>query len=290
MQWIGSDDAKDNATYVRYAATQMEERLAAHKSSAVLRKDFMYYLLNAKDPESGRGLSQKELDADASLLISAGSDTISTTLSSTIFYLLHNPHSLAKATAEVRKQFSSVEEIRGGDKLQTLTYLRACVDESLRLAPPVPSHLPREVAAGGMTIDGHHFPEGTVVGVSPFAIHHSPDYYPDPFTFHPERWIVNEAVGVSAEQVALAKSAFCPFSLGPRGCIGKQVAYLEIMIAMATLLYTFDARLPRGPDGRHGEGDPTSAHWGRRKVGEYQLKDIFIADREGPIVEFKAMN
>jgi cytochrome P450 len=286
MGWIGGGDAKDNATYVRYAASQMEQRLSAAQSSGERRKDFMYYLLMAKDPESGRGFTRKELDSDASLMISAGSDTTSITLSSTMFYLLHNPKSLAKVTAEVRSQFVSVDEIRGGDRLQALVYLRACLDESLRLAPPVPSHLPREVLPGGITIDGHHLPQGTVVGVSPFVIHRNPEYYPNPFAFHPERWIEDDALGITAEKVATAKSAFCAFSLGTRGCIGKQVAYLEVLIAMAMLLFTYDIRLP-GSGKQPGEGDPKSPHWGRGRVGEYQLKDIFIAEREGPVVEFK---
>jgi cytochrome P450 len=269
----------------------MEERLSAGQNSGGnLRKDFMYYLLNAKDSESGRGFNRKELDSDASLMISAGSDTISVTLSSTLFYLLHNPVPLATVNAEVRKQFASVDEIRRGDNIQALVYLRACVDESLRLAPPVPSHLPREVLAGGMTIDKQYFPQGTVVGVSPFTIHHNPEYFPNPFDFNPERWIVDEDSGVSVENVAMAKAAFCPFSLGPRGCIGKQVAYLEIMVALATLLYTYDIRLPRALRKQIGEGDLASPHWGRRRIGEYQLRDIFIADRNGPMVEFKARN
>jgi cytochrome P450 len=286
MAWIGGDDAKENAAYVNYAAKQIEQRLAADPSSGEVRKDFMYYLLGAKDPESGRGITRKELDSDSSLLISAGSDTTSITLSSTMFYLLHNCDALEKVSAEVRDYYTSADDIRGNG-IDALVYLRACVDESLRLAPPVPSHLPREVASRGMTIDGRHFPKGAVVGVSPFAIHHNPEYYPDPFNFRPERWIVDEDAGVSAEQVVLAKAAFCPFSLGPRGCIGKQVAYLEVLIAMAMLLYTYDIRLPLSAK-QLGEGDPNTEQWGRQRIGEYQLKDYFLADREGPLVEFRA--
>jgi cytochrome P450 len=288
MAWVPDKDAKDNAAYVKYASSQMEDRILAEKSSPATRKDFMHYLLNAKDPESGRALTRNELDADASLLISAGSDTMSITLSSTLFYLLHNPKTLAKATTEVRKQFSTADDIIGGDKLQGLVYLRACVDEALRLAPPVPSHLPREVLPGGITIDGRFFPTGTVVGVSPFAIHHNPEYYPEPFAFSPERWLLDEDAGVASDRIALAKAAFCPFSLGPRGCVGKQVAYLEVMIAMARLLFVYNIRLPHIAGRQPGEGDPNSPHWGRQRIGEYQISDIFISDREGPLVEFRA--
>jgi cytochrome P450 len=286
--WIAGDDAKDNATYVAYAQTQMEQRLVADPSSLDNRKDFMYYLISAKDPQTGRGFTHDELSSEASLLISAGSDTTSITLCSTMFYLLHNPGTLHNAVTEVRLSFNSVDDIPSGT--ERLKFLRACIDEALRLVPPVPSHLPREILSGGMIIDGQHFPQGTVVGVSTFAIHRNPNYYPKPLAFWPERWIVDKVTGVSEESVANAKAAFCPFSIGQRGCIGKQVAYLELLIAMATLLFTYDLQLPIGLEGRVGTVDLKDRHGAHKEVTEYQFNDVFLAEKEGPIVQFRVKN
>jgi cytochrome P450 len=286
--WIAGDDAKDNATYVNYAKTQMEQRLVTDPNSQDNRKDFMYYLISAKDPQTGRGFTHDELSSEASLLISAGSDTTSITLCSTMFYLLHNPRTLQNAVAEVRKSFNSVEDIPSG--IDRLKYLRACIDEALRLVPPVPSHLPREILSGGMTIDGQYFPQGTVVGVSTFAIHRNHNYYPKPLEFWPERWIANEVTGVSEKSVAIAKAAFCPFSIGQRGCIGKQVAYLELLIAMAMLLFIYDLRLPHGLEGRIGTGDFKDRDGAPKEVVEYQFNDVFLAEKEGPIVQFRLKN
>lgn len=289
MDFVVGNLARDSSTYIKYANAQMEERIATEKdTSKQTRKDFMHYLLNAKDPQTGQGFTATELNSDASLLISAGADTTSITLSATLFYLLHYPVALERATTEVRSSFTSLDEIRSGKALNELIYLRACIDETLRLSPPVACHLPREVLCGGLTIDRYYFPKGTVIGTAPYAIHHCQEYYPEPFVFRPERWIVDEKTegGARAESVAIARAAFCAFSLGPRGCIGKTIAYLEAMLALVHLLFLYDIRLLE--EEPSGEGRPNNKHWGRRRKEEYQLVEHFVTEREGPMVEFRA--
>lgn len=314
MLKLGGKAARDVVRYFAYAESQIASRRLAEEvasngtSSKPTRKDFMHYLLSARDPETGAPpLKKAELDAESSLLISAGADTASITLSALFFYLIHNPDALETATSEVRRTFAKVEEIVSGPKLNTCIYTRGCVEESLRLSPPVPAHLPREVLAGGLMIDGEFYPEGTIVGTSAYAIHHHPAYYPEPFAFKPERWIpkppksITDAGPTTDQDVATAKAAFCPFSLGTRGCIGKALAYQELMLAIARVLWLFDVRKPeldiaagagegaglavRVPT---GEGDPKAVEEGRRRVGEYQLKDFFLSDKEGPGVEFRS--
>ncbi|EHK97881.1 putative Cytochrome 67 [Glarea lozoyensis 74030] len=202
--------------YMAYSKAQAAERQKVGLDTD--RKDFFYYLLNARDPETGQGFTGPELWGESNLLIIAGSDTTSTALASAFFYLVHNPSTLANLTKEIRTKFDDVEQIHTSPELNSCHYLRAVIDESMRLSPPVGGILPREVLAGGLEIDGHHIPAGTVVGVPHYAIHHNPSYYPDPFTFNPDRWIA-ESPAETKDTVALAQSAFCPFSVGPRGCI-----------------------------------------------------------------------
>jgi cytochrome P450 len=207
------------ARYMQFSKAQAAER--TKMGLDVDRKDFFYYLLKAKDPETGKGFSTPELWGESNLLIIAGSDTTSTALAATIFYLVHNPKVLENLAKEVRAAFSDVEEIRHGPMLSKLHYLRACLDEAMRLSPSVGGILPRQVLREGIEIDGQQLPEGTVVGVPHYAIHHNPEYYPRPFEYKPERWIAELEPNVTADSVELGKSAFCPFSIGPRGCIGK---------------------------------------------------------------------
>ena len=148
----------------------------------------------------------------------------------------------------------------------------------MRLSPPVSSLLPREVLPGGLDVDGCHFPGGTVVGVPAYAVHHKEAYYPDSFAYKPERWIVSKGDdGVrTQEDVATAQAAFCPFSIGPRGCIGKGVAYLELSITLARVVWLYDLRLKGGME-----------DVGMGEDGCYMLVDCFVSQKEGPVVEFK---
>ncbi|KAK4120542.1 cytochrome P450-like protein [Parathielavia appendiculata] len=277
------------AKYMAYSRQQLTERTALGDETD--RRDFFYHLLKARDPETGQGFSTPELWGESNLLIIAGSDTTSTAMAATLFYLVRHPEALAKATAEIRAKFALLEDIHNGPALNSCTYLRACIDEAMRLSPSVGGLLPREVLAGGMTIDGERVPAGTIVGTPHYAIHHNPAYYPDPFAYRPERWIVGGgdkdggAGGVDEASVALAQSAFCPFSIGPRGCIGKGLAYVEMSITLARVLFLYDVRRAVGVQDP-GEGKP-GAEWGRHRVSEFQLMDTFTSLKNGPMVEFR---
>lgn len=288
MKVIGGKIARENAVWTEYYHQRMRDRVAEEserqKEGKAARKDFVHYLLKSRDPVTGKGYTIEQLQAESGLLIVAGSDTSSTTLAALFFYLLHNPQCLQKVTAEIRSSFTDVEEIHIGPKLSSLVYLRACIDETLRISPPLPSHLPREVLAGGIDLDGHHIPAGFQVGTSCYALHHNEEYYPQAFTFKPERWIPDPVAGITAESVDVARSAFSAFSLGSRGCIGKGVAYMEMTIAMSRCLYLYDIRKAEGD--RTGAGAPDLG-FGRRRRDEFQIHDYFVANRDGPVVEFK---
>jgi cytochrome P450 len=124
------------------------------------------------------------------------------------------------------------------------------------------------------------------VGVCTYTIHHNEEYFPSPFSFRPERWIVSSDTGVCEANVTTAQAPFCPFSLGVRGCIGKNLAYMEMLTALARLFWQYDVRGVEGD--QTGEGTPDK-EWGRRsRRDEYQIKDYFVAERDGPMVEFRA--
>ncbi|KAI9755042.1 MAG: hypothetical protein M4579_004445 [Chaenotheca gracillima] len=275
---------RDNKRYEAYSKGQSDRRIKQEKKTE--SKDVFQFLLEAKDPESGEGFSMPELVSESSLLIIAGSDTSATAMAGTLFYLLHNPATLESVNAEVRAAFDDVEQIRAGGRLNGCRYLRACIDEAMRLSPPVGGIMPREVMIGGVDIDGYHIPAGMDVGTPMYAIHHNELYYPEPFAYRPSRWIADSEEGVTADSVSLALSAFCPFSLGPRGCVGKAMAYMEMTIVLARLLWSYEMRLAPGYEkqggGRRGLGA------GREREDELQLIDKFVSKADGPMVEFKA--
>ena len=269
---------------MQYSKSQALERTKLGLD--VDRKDFFYYLLNAKDPETGHGFSPAELWGESNLLIIAGSDTTSTAMAGTFFYLTHNATALAKVMEEVRKTFDSIEEIAQSPKLSSCSYLRACIDESMRLSPPVGGGLPRTVLPGGLTVDGEFVPPGVEVCVPHYTLHHNETYYPQPFSFIPERWLpaAPSTPASLAAHADLAHSAFCPFSVGPRGCIGKGLAYVELMTTLARVFWLFNVKLVPGT--HVGEGHDSLETMRRRKE-EYQLRDTFTAVKDGPMVQFK---
>jgi cytochrome P450 len=226
--------------YMQYSRTQAAERMALSSSAADAevkeeRKDFFYHLLHAIDPNTGQvGFpSSTELWAESNLLIIAGSDTTSTALAATVHYLLHTPRALEKLTREILTAFppsTTVEAITSQTASSLkLPYLRACLDEAMRLSPSVPGLLPREVQSGGATIDGVEVPAGTIVGVPHYTLHRNGKYFSRVDEYWPERWLVGESVAgevTTREAVDRALGAFCPFSVGVRGCIGKGELFL----------------------------------------------------------------
>lgn len=141
--------------------------------------------------------------------------------------------------------------------------------------------LPREVGSGGLHCMGHEFPEGTVIGVPTYALHHNELYFSNPFEYDPSRWLVKEesegeTEGSSLEVHARQRQAFIPFSLGSRACIGRNVALFEVYVCVARVLFMYDIRIQPGME-----------HLGVGTMGEYQIKDYFIVGKEGPILQFR---
>jgi cytochrome P450 len=122
-----------------------------------------------------------------------------------------------------------------------------------------------------------------VVGVPAYALHHTPEYFPDPWSFKPERWI--ESDNVSKDSIAHLRKAFTPFGIGARQCAGKFLAYVQLKLTLAHLLWKFDMRLaPDEPE--RGCGGPELEE-GRHRRDEFQLFDALGFGRDGPMVEFR---
>lgn len=200
------------------------------------------------------------------------------------FYMGRHPTVYSKLCLEIRQAFSSADEIRNGPALNNCTYLQACIQESLRMSPPVGGALWREVCHGGVSIDGHVVPQGYDVGVGIYAIQHNSSYFPDPFAFKPERWIPGPSV--SQDSINLAHNAFQAFSIGPVGCIGKNLACLELSLTMAKVAWSLDIKamtttsetLPRP---KYLDGYPQHAQF------EYRLRDRFTSWKDSFHLSFQ---
>lgn len=192
------------------------------------RGDFFASLLR----KGGNEVPEAELHSQSNTLIVAGSETTATCLTGIVFCLLSNPSTLEALTNEVRSIFKSDSEITG-DTTADLKYLSAVIEEGLRIFPPAPFGLPR--VSPGAVIDGHYVPPGVTVSVDHWTTKHDGRYWKDPYSFIPERWI-DEGFGDT-------KQASQPFSLGPRACLGINLAYLEMRLIIAKMVFYFDWEL-----------------------------------------------
>ncbi|KAI0975019.1 cytochrome P450 [Xylaria arbuscula] len=256
-------------------------RLSLDKHSKPDPYSFVVDHIKSDSPE---GMTLNELLSEALVFFPAGGDTISTALSALFFYLSQNPEAYRKLSDEVRKTFTDGIDIKGGPGLAFCRYLRACIDESLRMSPPVSGTLWRELAEGedrkgALVVDGHLISHGTQVGVNIYSLHHNEDYFPEPFTFRPERWLVE-----NNDELRTMHSAFTAFSIGSRGCAGKPMAYLEASLVVAKTIWYFDFDV--APGEVTGGGIPGRKD-GRERPGEFQLRDVFSAAHDGPHLVFR---
>jgi cytochrome P450 len=289
QDYIGGQEAADSLKYTELANSRLAERIEQEKKlnsekKDLDRKDTFHYLINSKDPVTGKMFTTEELQADSALIIAAGSDGVGITLSGCVFYLLSNPAIMEHLVKEIRESFDSAEAIHN-PKLGSLPYLHACIEETLRMNPPKASSLPREILKGGLTIDGQFLPKGVTVGSPLYVISHDPAVFPEPWSFKPERWIASPSTGNSQEMVSAAKAASVPFLIGPMNCIGKNMSYIALKLALAHLLFSNDIRI----SGKlTGGGSAEKEDELRRREGEYQMDDWILGFRDGPMIEVKA--
>ena len=167
----------------------------------------------------------------------AGSDTTAIALTHVLYNLIKHPHILEKLREEVCGVFSQGETIAAYARVKSLPYLRACLDESLRILPPLPRGLERKTPPQGMTILGEHIAGGITVSVPTYTAHRDPTLFPKPDTYIPERWLDE------SDAMKEMRAAFIPFSSGGRACLGRNITIIEQQILIATLVHRYDFAL-----------------------------------------------
>lgn len=260
--------------YADLAAERVLERITRYKSSQAGEKvdsrDIFGTLIRCESH------SAADLRSESSLLIAAGSDAVRLVIAATLFYWLKNPRVMAKAVAEIRSlELSSNEDVTE-KLLGSLKYLHACVDETMRLAPPKPGSIPREVQVGGILIDGTTVPRRMTIGVSTYTLHRDPDIFENPGEYRPERWL-------ERPQDPRMMAAFCPFLKGPRACPGKTVAYFAMQLALFHLVWRYDISGGKAVEPQTGlryAGMPGI----NRQSNDYIYNDWVIGYAAGPIV------
>lgn len=280
------------ADFFRLSEAQSSWRANVDPAS-LPHRDLFAALLDARDPDTGKGYSQPDLVAEAGILIVAGSDTTATAVTATLFYLLHHPEAYARARDEVDANFfhheyadADVERIRMGPSLDACAFLYACINESMRLSPPVGAVLPREVLPGGLVVhttesQQHVVPAGTDVAVPIYALHRQERYWSEPHVFRPDRWLDADA------KIKSHSSAYMPFGAGRTSCVGQGLAYQEMGLILARLLREFELQLVPSEGERWRKGSSWERRWRKERSRDFQTRDVFTSTHEGPVVRIR---
>lgn len=213
------------------AAYRLERYRAGEKLD-----DFFQALMQDRNGNPNN-LEWGEIVAEINIMMNAGSVTTAIALANVMHQLLQNPEALRHLREEIDAVLEPDETVAPYDKVKHLPYLRACLDESLRLHPPTPHGLPRTTPPQGMNIMGEWVPGNTTVSMSALVAHRS-NAFASADEFIPERWLGEEGKAL--------QSYFITFSAGSRGCIGRNISYLEQTVFVATMVHRYEFALPEG--------------------------------------------
>jgi len=197
------------------------------------RGDLMSHAVFATDEQGS--MTDEQLRDELMTLIFAGHETTAHTLTWAWYLLATNRDKLAKAQREIDETIGG-RSIDVGD-LRDLPYLEMCLKESLRRLPAVWIYA-RE-AQTDLRLGDYFFPKGSILAISPLATGRNAKYFDEPMEYRPERW-------TREFERQLPKGAYVPFAAGPRVCLGKQFAMMEMRIILGTLIQNVDVNLLEG--------------------------------------------
>ena len=224
---------RQETNYTNMCIHLVQTRLERYRKGEKL-EDFFTYMLEDKYGNANM-YPMGEFVAEVSIMLNAGSDTTAIALTNVLYWLLKNPGCFEKLRRELDDALDDDEDVAAYDKVKHLPYLRACLDESMRLTPPNTMNVPRLTPPGGMSIMGHWIAGDTTVHCSTYNMHRNPGVFPDSEAYKPERWLAEDARDLQPH--------FLTFSAGARGCIGRNITYLEQMVVLASLVHRYDFEL-----------------------------------------------
>ncbi len=220
-------------------------RLAADPELRAAPRNLLEAMLVAADVP-GSGITDLEVSGNVMTMLLAGEDTTANTLAWAIWLLHTHPACLQRARAEV-------DELAGDpaqwtpERFASLTYLEACANETMRLKPVAPTLILQ--ALRDTTIADIRVPARTLIFGAMRSDSMREEFFEQAERFDPERWL-HAAPG---REAGSASRVSMPFGAGPRVCPGRQLAMLEMKIALATLLGRFEIDSVATADG--GEPD-----------------------------------
>ncbi|CAL8339416.1 unnamed protein product [Merluccius merluccius] len=223
-----------------FAKGHIDERLKKDAESVargekVEGRYLTYYLTQA-------GLPMKTIYSNVTELLLAGVDTISSTMSWSLYELSRHPEVQASLREEVLSVLGGRRIPQAAD-VARMPLLKATVKEVHRLYPVIPANA-RVITEGDIELGGYLIPKNTLITLCHFATSRDPAVFPNPDEFQPQRWLSR---GESHHPYASV-----PFGFGKRSCVGRRIAELELYLALARIVMEFEVK----PDPEGGAVQP----------------------------------
>ena len=213
----------------------IQDVVTRRRSRNTAPRDILGLLMQARDRDTGRPMSDRQLISEVKTLIVAGHETTASTLNWIWYSLTQHPAVADTLKAELDRQFTGKIEI---EDLAGFTYTRQVIDEALRLYPA--GWLMTRRALGDDRLGDYLVPAKTEIYIPPYFIQRHPGLWDDPDRFDPGRF----AASALTERHRLA---MLPFSAGPRNCIGEVFARIEMQIHLMMVASQLRMHFPETP-------------------------------------------
>ncbi|CAN1186068.1 Flavonoid 3'-monooxygenase CYP75B137 [Linum perenne] len=200
--------------------------------------DFMHFLLDFRDDDTGISISTQQIKAMLMDIVVGGTDTTSTTIEWAMSELTLHPQSMQKAQLELAQVIKPNNLVEESD-IPNLPFLHAIIKETLRLHPVAPLLLPRSPTES-CHVGGYTIPQGAKVFLNVWAIHRNPEYWNNPTSFNPDRFLEEDLDYLGNN------FHYLPFGSGRRICAGLPLGEKMVMYVLATFLHMFDWEVPEG--------------------------------------------
>jgi cytochrome P450 len=211
--------------------TLADELIAKRRAAGSGGTDLLSRLLDARDPETGDGLSDADVRDEVIIFLVAGHETTGSALAFTLHLLGRHAEVQERVRAEVSDAVGAAH--KPAFDVDALPFTSQVVNESMRLYPP--AHTVVRKASKDTELCGFVVPKGRIVAVNIWGIHHRASVWEEPLSFHPERF------GARAGERSRSTTHYThlPFGGGPRACIGEHLAMAELVGAVAALVRHF---------------------------------------------------
>jgi cytochrome P450 len=203
--------------------------LIRERMTGEAKDDLLGVLLTAKDEDTGEVMGEEELAEEVLGMIIGGHETTHAALT-WIWYELHRH-------PEVEQHLVGEIQAACGDapltleQIPQLKFARMVIQETLRLHPPF--WFENRNTITDVELAGVAIPRGSMVVFSRYSLQRHPDFWENPDEFRPSRFDPDQPENPEHSQ------AHIPFGSGPRVCIGRHFAMMELLVILVTVLQRY---------------------------------------------------